>query len=220
MVRRIMVPTDSSSAAPPAAPREPGEGSPLAGAFNVPNMITFSRLGLAVFMFWLIDRGTNWLAATIIFAIAAATDAVDGYIARRYGLITIIGRILDPFADKVIIGGAFVFLAAREDSGINAWMAMIVLGREMFVTSLRSFLEREGKDFSATWSGKIKMILQCAAVAASLLCLEYAAPGASAAAESSWRTARDILVWSAVIVTLYSGYIYIVRAIQMYRRII
>src|SRR5690349_10015231 len=79
-------------------------------ALNLPNIITLSRLLLAVLMFWLIDAGAHWLSALIVFLIAAGTDAIDGYIARRYGLVTKIGRILDPFADKVIIGGAFMFL--------------------------------------------------------------------------------------------------------------
>ncbi|MSR59006.1 MAG: CDP-diacylglycerol--glycerol-3-phosphate 3-phosphatidyltransferase [Planctomycetaceae bacterium] len=185
-------------------------GSPL----NLPNVITVSRLILSVVLFWLIDRGNHWLAACGVFVIAAATDAVDGYIARRYGLVTVVGRILDPFVDKVIIGGAFVFLAVQPDSGVNAWMAIIVIGREMFITSLRSFLESEGRDFSATWSGKLKMVLQCAAVAASLLYLEY---GAAASSPAVLSNGRDLLLWSAIGITIYSGVIYVVRAVQMFR---
>jgi phosphatidylglycerophosphate synthase len=94
----------------------------------------------------------------------------------------VVGRILDPFVDKVIIGGSFIFLAVQPDSGVNAWMVITVIGREMFITSLRSFLESEGRDFSATWSGKLKMVLQCLAVAGSLLYLEY---GRDSAAQAS-----------------------------------
>ena len=74
-------------------------------------------------LFWLIDSGGHWLAACVLFVVAAATDAIDGYIARRYGLVTKIGRILDPFVDKVIIGGAFVFLAveARFAGSTPGW---------------------------------------------------------------------------------------------------
>lgn len=199
-----------------AAPPPSGAGEPLraASALNLPNIITLSRLVLAVFLFWLIDLKGHWLAACVLFVIAAATDAIDGYIARRYGLVTKIGRIFDPFVDKVIIGGAFMFLAVQENSGVNAWMVMVVIGREMFVTSLRSVLESEGKDFSATMSGKIKMVVQCAAVALSLLFLEY---GVGSAAESSFRVARDILLWSAVAITLYSGYEYVIRAAKLFK---
>ncbi|HTI50223.1 MAG TPA: CDP-diacylglycerol--glycerol-3-phosphate 3-phosphatidyltransferase [Planctomycetaceae bacterium] len=185
-------------------------GSP----WNVPNLITFSRLALAIVLFWLIDQRHHWLAACAVFIVAAATDAIDGYIARRYGLVTVVGRILDPFVDKVIIGGAFIFLAVHPDSGVTAWMAITVIGREMFITSLRSFLESEGKDFSATWSGKLKMVLQCAAVAASLLYLEY---GRESAAQASLAAGRDLLLWSSVAITIYSGVIYVVRAVQMFR---
>src|SRR4029077_1209378 len=117
---------------------------------------------------------------------------LDGFIARRYGMVTKIGRILDPFVDKVIIGGAFMFLAVHPESGVNAWMVIIVIGREMFVTSLRAVLEQEGKDFSAVMSGKIKMVVQCAAVAGSLLYLEY---GRGSASEHALKIARDVLLW-------------------------
>src|SRR5207344_3079628 len=92
------------------------------------------------------------------------------------------GRILDPFADKIIICGTFTFLAAvppvqfkrwldSSASEIWAWMAVVVIAREILVTALRSFFEEHGTDFSAKWSGKWKMIVQCAAVAASLAML-------------------------------------------------
>ena len=130
----------------------------------------------------------------------------------RYGQITILGRILDPFADKVIVGGAFLFLLAAGDgidSGVNAWMVIIVIGREMFVSSLRGILEQAGKDFSASWSGKIKMMLQCFAVTATLLSLAPNLPW-------SWLPmARDVLLWVAVGVTAWSGLVYIVRAIRL-----
>src|SRR6516165_2020863 len=127
---------DSASPAPPGPEAEAADHPRSPSALNPPNIITLSRLALAVFLFWLIDTGGHWLAACVLFVIAAATDAIDGYIARRYGLVTKIGRIFDPFVDKVIIGGAFMFLAVQPDSGINAWMVMAVIGREMFVTSL------------------------------------------------------------------------------------
>lgn len=197
--------------------------SPLSrGALNVPNLITVSRLVLAVLLFWLMDYDGYWRLAAGVFLLAACTDFLDGYIARKYGLVTTLGRILDPFADKIIICGAFVFLLGKANphpvtglsSGVSAWMVVIIIGREMFVTSLRGFLEQHGMDFSATLSGKLKMVLQCAAVTASLLSLS---PQFYAAAP--WCIlARDILLWSAVAITLYSGFIYIYRAAVMIRQ--
>lgn len=182
-------------------------------SLNVPNFITLTRLVLAVVLFAMISLGSSWIAATILFVVAAATDALDGYIARKYGLVTTLGRILDPFADKIIICGAFLFLVAKQpESGVNAWMALIVFGREMFITSLRAFLEQHGRDFSAVWSGKIKMVLQCAAVTASLLSMD-----ARFADVPSFILARDIVLWATVAVTVYSGVEYTFRAYRMLR---
>ncbi len=201
---------------PPAPQPASGTGGEARSpaALNLPNLITLSRFALAIVLFYLIDIGHHWLASTVLFVIAAATDFLDGYIARRYGLVTKVGRILDPFVDKVIIGGAFLFLAMHRDSGVNAWLVFTVIGREMFVTSLRSVLEQEGKDFSAIMSGKIKMVVQCAAVAGSLLFLEYG-PGSSS--EQTLAIVRDTLLWGSVAVTLYSGYEYVIRAAKMFR---
>lgn len=181
-------------------------------SLNVPNCITLARLVLAIVLFAMISLGSSWIAATVMFVVAAATDALDGFIARRYGLVTTLGRILDPFADKIIICGAFLFLVAKPESGVNAWMALIVFGREMFITSLRAFLEQHGRDFSAVWSGKIKMILQCAAVTASLLSMD-----AEFVVIAPFLRVRDILLWGMTAVTVYSGVEYTYRAYRMLR---
>ncbi|MBM3968966.1 MAG: CDP-diacylglycerol--glycerol-3-phosphate 3-phosphatidyltransferase [Planctomycetes bacterium] len=180
-------------------------------SLNVPNFITLARLVLAVVLFAMISLGSSWVGATIMFIVAAATDALDGYIARKYGLVTTLGRILDPFADKIIICGAFLFLVAQPKSGVTAWMALIVFGREMFITSLRAFLEQHGRDFSAVWSGKIKMALQCVAVAVSLLSMDARFAGV----EFIWL--RDVILWATVAATAYSGVEYTYRAYRMLR---
>jgi len=180
-----------------------------AQALNLPNCITVSRLVLAFILFGMISYGGMWVASTVVFAVAALTDFLDGYLARRYGLVTTLGRILDPFVDKIIVCGAFIFLLAKGDrSGVGPWMVLIIVGREMFITGLRSFLEQQGKDFSASMSGKIKMVTQCLAVGASLLSLS------TAVSESlPWfGTLRDVLLWIAIGFTLGSGILYIRRA--------
>jgi len=185
-------------------------------SLNWPNAITMSRLILALVLFALIDYRGYWKTSVVVFVVAAATDALDGFIARRYGMVTVLGRILDPFVDKFIICGAFIFLLAKTGSGINAWMVMIVIGREMFVTGLRGFLEQQGKDFSAAWSGKVKMGLQCVAVVASLMSL---APEITESAYADqFFLLRDILLWGAVIATVWSGLIYIVRGAKLLRQ--
>lgn len=193
-------------------------------SLNLPNLITLSRIALAFVLFAFISIQGFWLTATILFIVAASTDALDGYIARKYGLVTTLGRILDPFADKIIIGGAYIFLVHRTDvwdgreysSGVNEWMALIVIGREMFITSLRGFLEQHGRDFSATWSGKIKMAVQCVAVSAALLSLSYRTYellGEDGFA--AFEMLRDVLLWGTVAITAYSGWDYTIRAIRM-----
>lgn len=181
-------------------------------SLNVPNLLTLARLVLAVVLFAMISFGSSWIAAAVMFVAAAATDALDGYIARKYGLVTTLGRIMDPFADKIIVCGAFLFLVAQPQSGVNAWMALVVFGREMFITSLRAFLEQHGRDFSAVWSGKIKMVLQCAAVTGSLLSMD-----SRFAEVSSFILARDIVLWAMTAVTVYSGVEYTFRAYRMLR---
>ena len=202
-------------------------GPQLRDALNAPNLITLSRLLLAFVLFALIDANGFWLTAAVLFVVAASTDFLDGYIARRYGMVTVIGRILDPFVDKIIICGAFIFLLEKKVavehggqvwSGVNAWMVLIIIGREMFVSSLRGFLEKQGKDFSANWTGKTKMILQCIAVTASLLSLapDFRNPATFSLARE-FTIVRDLLLWTAVIFTAYSGLAYVVRAVALLR---
>ncbi len=194
------------------------------GSLNLPNLITLSRLILAVVLFELIYVEALWITAAVVFVLAVATDALDGYVARRYGMVTTLGRILDPFVDKIIVCGAFVFLLNKRvefdsgvliTSGVNEWMVIIVISREMFVTSLRAFLEQHGKDFSATLSGKIKMATQCLAVTVSLLSLSPDI-GTSEFA-NQFNLVRDVVLWAAVAVTAYSGIVYSYRAYLMLR---
>jgi CDP-diacylglycerol--glycerol-3-phosphate 3-phosphatidyltransferase len=177
--------------------------------WNVPNTLTIARLVLAICCFVALGVDAHG-TALVLFALGAGTDWVDGFWARRYGQITQLGRILDPFADKIIICGTFIFLAAIPASEIAAWVAVVVVGREMLVTGLRSFFEERGVDFSAKWAGKWKMAFQCAAVVTSLWRLWYF--GYQPAGQT-WTTPPPawtgwtllVLVWIAVVMTVYSG---------------
>ncbi len=207
--------TISNNAVEKQAVRENRYGPIDAQALNLPNCITVSRLILSFVLFGMISYGGMWLTATAVFIVAAATDAVDGYIARRYGTVTTLGRILDPFVDKIIICGSFIFLLAVDSSGVGPWMTLIVIGREMFITGLRAILEQQGKDFSATMSGKIKMVAQCLAVGACLLSLSPAV----ASAMPWFAMLRDVLLWLAVLFTFGSGVLYVRRAGQLLRAV-
>jgi CDP-diacylglycerol--glycerol-3-phosphate 3-phosphatidyltransferase len=187
---------------------------------NVPNVVTMLRLILAVVVFallpWREERTT--LAALTVFLIAAGTDWVDGYWARRFQQVTKLGRVLDPFVDKIIICGSFIILAAEQAAakqwfGIAGWMAVVVVAREMLVTALRSTIEQAGGDFSAKWSGKWKMVVQCVAAAAAMVCLTYGGPDVP-----NWLFYVQLAsAYGAVAITVYSGVEYVVAAARMLR---
>jgi CDP-diacylglycerol--glycerol-3-phosphate 3-phosphatidyltransferase len=185
--------------------------------FNVPNQLTMLRLILAVAVFALIANAF-FISAMVVFLIAASTDWIDGFWARKYGQVTKIGRIFDPFVDKVIICGTFIMLAAEQNSGIAGWMAVVVVSREMLVTALRGFIEQSGGDFSASKAGKLKMVFQCAAVVASLaalIALQVQKKGAELSPWLYWSVVTA--VWSAVVLTIYSGVGYVAAALKFLR---
>lgn len=184
--------------------------------FNVPNLLTMARLVLSIVVFVLVPCGC-YFSALLVFIVAASTDWVDGYWARRFNQVTQLGRIFDPFVDKIIVCGLFIFLAVEKDSGITAWMAVVVVGREMLVTALRGFIEQSGGDFSAKMSGKLKMVFQCLAGGFSLGQLMYVggtAPGwLQAILPAAWMPYLvPVIVWLAVLLTIYSGLQYVVVA--------
>jgi CDP-diacylglycerol--glycerol-3-phosphate 3-phosphatidyltransferase len=198
---------------------------PLSPVFSLPNKLTTVRLILSVVLFCFICW-EYYLASMVLFIIAAGTDWLDGYYARKYQQITTLGRILDPFADKVIICGTFILLAAvpamaRGWFGLRAWMVVVIVGRELLVTALRSFIEDRGADFSAKMAGKLKMVLQCVAAAVGLFYLSYptiVADGRPIVDAPTWCCwLLGLSVWSAVLLTVYSGIGYIVAAVRTVR---
>lgn len=191
-----------------------------ARSLNWPNAITLSRFVLSLVLFVLIWLDGYWQTSAVVFIIAALTDFLDGYLARKYGQVTVLGRILDPFVDKIIICGSFIFLLAWPKSGVTAWVTFVIVAREMFITQLRAFLEQRGTDFSAKWSGKIKMVVQCAAVPLCLLSLsqDFLASWKSFSSETTLLLLRDVTIWATVAITVYSGVEYSWRAFQILRR--
>ena len=190
---------------------------------TVPNQLTIARLILSIVLFALLPF-KFYLTGLAVFIVAASTDWLDGYLARRYGWVTVLGRILDPFVDKIIICGTFIFLAAvpaAPGSQVQAWMVVVIVGRELLVTALRSFLEQQGADFSASMSGKLKMVVQCIAAGSSLFLLSYANPANAPAPPDAppalvWFVFAA--VWAAVLLTIYSGVVYVRAAIALFRR--
>jgi CDP-diacylglycerol---glycerol-3-phosphate 3-phosphatidyltransferase len=176
--------------------------------FNLPNMLTGSRLVLGIILFGLIHFKL-WIACLAVFTLAAITDWLDGYLARKQGLMSTLGRNLDPLVDKVVISGAYIFLLLEPLSGLAAWMVTVVVAREMIITSLRSFMENLGATFGADWLGKIKMVLQCGALFAIFIALEWPHPTID--------LIRDVFIYGMIAATALSGLQYLWRAWIMVR---
>jgi CDP-diacylglycerol--glycerol-3-phosphate 3-phosphatidyltransferase len=195
---------------------------------NLPNALTVLRLVLAIAFFAALgayrypDRGVAWgNLAIAVFVLAAITDALDGYLARRWQVISLFGRIMDPFCDKVLVLGAFIALAGpcfvveewltrgsllTMASGVYPWMVVVILARELLVTSFRGEAEALGVSFASRWSGKWKMILQSIAVPIVLfLVVNFRT------AETPWAMwACHVLIWATVLVTVWSGVPYLI----------
>src|SRR5262245_60409492 len=131
--------------------------------WTIPNQLTLSRLPLSVLLFACIAQGW-WFAAFLTFTLASITDALDGWWARKFNLTSAFGRTFDPLVDKVLVGGAFIYLIPVKEAGMLPWMVTVVIARELLVTGIRGYVEAMGKKFGADWFGKLKMILQCVAL--------------------------------------------------------
>lgn len=173
------------------------------GVFNVPNQLTAARFVLSIVLFVLIAYQA-WIASIVVFAAAAFTDWLDGFIARRWNISNALGRSLDPLVDKVLICGAYIFLMPVENAGLTPWMVTLVVARELIITSLRSFMEQRGAAFGADWLGKIKMVLQCAALFAIFVFLQVQT--------EPYQILRDVLVYAMIVATALSGLQYLWRA--------
>ncbi len=172
--------------------------------WTVPNILSLARLILSIAVFVLIEWRLD-AAATIAFLVASTTDWVDGWYARRYSQVSRLGRIFDPLVDKVLICGAVIMLATTTGP-ILPWMAVLVVVRELVVTAVRAEMERAGTDFSAGWSGKVKMVLQCAAIALVLAARawpEWTPFTLPLSVAATWTT------WAAVAATAFSGFEYL-----------
>ncbi len=185
--------------------------------WNVPNRISVARLLISVVVFVLIPMQQYW-AAFWLFAMAAGTDWVDGWYARKYDQVTKLGRILDPICDKILICGVFILLAVEMQDGffwyqqVAGWMAVLVTGRELVVTVLRSLIEGRGGDFSAKMPGKLKMVFQCVAAGAGLMALALKGQQLDSPLPVWLNLTLVISIWAAVITTIHSGVLYIAAA--------
>jgi len=201
-----------------AGPFHPGIGPREPSPFNLPNLLTALRFVMAILMFVLISEHL-WGWTGFVFFLASVTDWLDGLTARRLGIVSSFGRSFDPLVDKLLICGAFICLIPVPDTGLAAWMVVVVVMRELLVTSLRGYIESLGIPFGADYFGKIKMVLQCLALAMILLCLLLALPPAPAGGyQYALVLSRDILIYGMIVATVLSGLQYLWTSYRLYQR--
>ena len=187
---------------------------------NLPNQITVGRFFVAIVFLALLTRfdvadrqRLLWMLdlAFVLFVVAALSDILDGYLARRHDQVTSFGRILDPFVDKILVVGAFILLVGRgfrdgdgvTVTGLEAWMVLIIVGRELLVSGLRGFSESQGKAYAANRWGKIKMVTQSITVGWVIVSV-----GRGHGIE--WIiTGRTVLIWAMLAFTVVSVVAYL-----------
>jgi len=178
-----------------------------ASNWNLPNIITVVRILLAPLFFWMLladggaDGALRWWAA-VLFIVAIATDGVDGAIARRYNLVTDLGKLLDPIADKILTGAALIGLSILAE--LPWWVTILILVREIGITVFR-FAMLSDRVIPASRGGKLKTIAQSVAISLALLPL--------------WLVFGDWIHWVntitmtiALALTVYTGIEYLVAA--------
>lgn len=212
---------------------------------HVPNLITGSRLVLAAAFFILLGlyqyegRGhpSLLLSAFVIFVLALVSDYLDGYLARKWKVEGTFGRVVDPFADKILVLGSFIFFAGKNFiipesvehpaahpmvvktiTGVAPGMVIVLLARELLVTSLRGISEAAGQSFGAVWAGKFKMAFQSGTILAILVYVTFRPWLLDHGYEIVARVLRDIGIWGTMLITIYSGLTYVTRAVHLFRQ--
>lgn len=176
--------------------------------WNAANIITVVRILFAPAFIWMLLVSTDspadplrWWAA-ILFVVGMATDGVDGWVARRFHLVTDLGKMMDPLADKILIGGALIGLSLINE--LPWWVTIIILFREIFISVWR-FIKLREVVIPAAWSGKAKTVVQFLAVTFALLPLQ--------SVWGDWVNTLNLVLMSlAVVLTVYSGIEYLVVA--------
>ena len=174
--------------------------------FNLPNTITLARISVVPFLFFLLmSPGALWsLVLACLFVLAAITDFLDGVIARKYNMITTMGKFLDPLADKLIVNSAMILMIPI--GRIDAWIVVIIIMRDLIVDGIRSIASSEGIYIQASVLGKQKTLAQIIAVTA--LMIHYPFLGLDA------HLVGTIILYVAFLLTLYSGVDYFIKFYQ------
>lgn len=208
---------------------------------SLPNQLTGLRIVLAAAFVALLSiylhRATGWkgdptivAAALVLFVVAALTDALDGYLARKWDVVSVFGRIADPFADKILVLGAFVMLCGPafqfvringervQASGVLPWMVVVILARDLLITTLRALVEGRGQSFAAIGAGKLKMIVQSVGAPLILLFVWLDALRRHDPAPTPYAMLATVAAWVVTLVTAWSAIPYITKGVAMLRQ--
>lgn len=209
---------------------------------HVPNLLTGGRLVLALVFFSMLayyqyeGRGDPWFLNTafFIYLVALITDFLDGFLARRWKVEGQFGRVVDPFVDKILVLGSFAFFAGKNFiiqhaiegsrqwrvdtiTGVAPGVVVILLARELLVTTFRGMSEGSGKSFGAAMAGKVKMVVQSVTILVILVYVNYYGTLEKHHYLKAATYFRDFCIWATVAITVASGLLYVQRAIAMYR---
>ena len=173
-------------------------------ALSGPNQLTLFRIAAVpiIIILMLFPNRICTFIAGLLFSAAAITDYLDGFLARKRGLVTTLGKVMDPVADKLLVSSAFIMLTSL--GWVPAWMACIIIGRELAVTGLRNIIAEKGEDLSASNLGKYKTGFQIAAIIP--LMIHFPLLGLDV------QVIGDLFLWGALIFTIWSGADYFIRS--------
>lgn len=193
---------------------------------NMPNKLTLSRIILSpVFVsFFLIDSVYSRILGFLLYVIAALTDVVDGHYARKYGIVTGFGKFMDPLADKILVSAAFIGLASLGYA--RAWMVILIIARDFYVTGLRSLAAYKGTVIPPSTLAKVKTVLQMSVITFMMLIITsqsifqiYGSP-LKVLLDFDRQLVYDIILGVTTLLTVYTGFDYTVKYFSMIRNVL
>ena len=172
--------------------------------FSGPNQLTLFRIAAVpvIIVLLLFPTRICTFIAALFFSAAAITDYLDGFLARKRGQVTTLGKVMDPVADKLLVSSAFIMLSSL--GWLPAWMACVIIGRELAVTGLRNIIAEKGEDLSASNLGKYKTGFQIAAIIPLMIHFPFFGLDVQAIG--------NLFLWGALIFTIWSGMDYFIRS--------
>lgn len=172
-----------------------------------PNLVTLARIAAIPFVLYLMDDRdpVRSFYAAVLFGVASATDALDGYLARRSGRTTLLGKFLDPLADKLLVMACLVYMV--RIGRVDDWLAVLLIGREMAITGLRAIASSEGLVIAALPGGKNKTAFQMAGIGALILHFPYPFLGTSAVVD--FHIVGTYLLYISLLFSVFSAIEYI-----------